>query len=109
MANHLMTAVTNYWCRTKGIKSSDLETHPQMDDVILLVTYRDAMWKQLNRSEQAHWGALWDWCYYRKFALKKKHLTKLELITQQASERYKAQQIAFNKARDRIYQLRQTV
>lgn len=109
MAQSLIEGVTNYWCRTKGIQSTDLETHPQMDDVILLIQYRDAMWSKLNKSEQAHWGAVWDWCYHKKHSLKRKHLAKLELITEQATTRYQLQQNQLAKARQRIHQLRQAV
>jgi hypothetical protein len=109
MAQTLIEGVTNYWCRTKGIHSKDLEIHPQMDDVILLIKYRDSMWNKLNRSEQAHFGAVWSWCYHNKFALKQKHLKKLELITTQATTRYLKTQIQLAKARQKIRQLRQTV
>ena len=98
--------VTNYWCRTKGIHSSDLDTHPQIEDVMILLKYRDAMWQKLNKSEQAHWGAIWDWTYHRKYPLKNKHISKLELITLQAEQRHVNQLIEAAKARQKIRQLR---
>jgi hypothetical protein len=100
------TQVTNYWCRSKGIKSEDLDTHPQIDDVMLLLKYRDGMWIKLNTSEQAHWGAIWDWTYHRKYPLKNKHLAKLELITIQAEQRHANKMAQINKARQKIRSLR---
>ena len=93
---------TNYWCKSKGIRADDLILHKQVDDVVLLVKYRDAMWSVLNKSEQAHWGAVWSWCYHHKFPLKKKHLAKLALITAQATSRQEEKQIKIIKARKKI-------
>jgi hypothetical protein len=102
MPQTLIQGVTNYWCRMKGIHSRDLDSHPQIDDVMLLLKYRDGMWIKLNTSEQAHWGAIWDWTYHRKLPLKTKHLAKLELITIQAEQRHRKKQQAI----DKIKQLR---
>jgi hypothetical protein len=71
---------TNFWCRQKGIHAKDLESHPQVGDVVLLVRFRDNLWNELEKSEQGVWAALWSWTYTRKFPLKAKHLTKLETI-----------------------------
>jgi hypothetical protein len=107
MAQTLIEGVTNYWCRTLGIHNRDLDTHPQMDDVIILIKYRDSIWSSLNKSEQSHWGAVWDWCYHRKYPLKKKHLTKLETIYLEAKARHIEKIVKQAKARNRIKQLRQ--
>lgn len=109
MAQALIDGITNYWCRTKGIQSKDLEKHPQIDDVILLINYRDAMWDKLTRNEQSFWGALWNISYVNKFALKRKHLKKLEIITVEANKRHLAKIITEAKTKQRIRQLRQTV
>ncbi len=71
----------NKWLRDKGLKISDLDSHPQIDDVILLAQWRDALWADANLSERSFWGTQWDWAYIRKYPLKKKMLTKLEDIT----------------------------
>lgn len=104
-----ITYYTNYWCKSKGISAKDLEAHPQIDDVVLLINYRDSMWSKLNKSEQAHWGAVWDWCYHRKFALKKKHLKKFESIIQEANQRHTEKLNKILKARNKIFQLRHPV
>jgi len=105
----LIQGVTNYWCRTKGIHNRDLDTHPQIDDVVLLVKYRTAMWTKLNKTEQGHWGAVWSWTYHHKMPLKAKHLKKLELITIEAEARHLAKLIAESRAREKIKKLRQRV
>lgn len=71
---------TNLWCREKGIHASDLEKHPQADDVVLLIKFREQLWNDMEKSEQGVWAALWSWTYTRSLSLKKKHLEKLELI-----------------------------
>ena len=71
---------TNSWCRQKGIHAQDLESHPQGDDVVLLINFRESLWNQMERSEQGVWAALWSWTYTRSLPLKKNHLQKLENI-----------------------------
>jgi hypothetical protein len=71
---------TNLWCHEKGIYASDLEKHPQADDVVLLIKFREQLWLHMDRSEQGSWAALWSWTYTRGLALKKKHLEQLEKI-----------------------------
>jgi hypothetical protein len=104
-----VTHYTNWWCRSKGIKSKDLDSHPSINDVVFLIQFRDAMWSKLNKSEQAFWGAIWDWTYHKGFQLKKKHLTKAEQVVVDAETRYQAKQNQIIKARNKISQLRQVV
>ena len=65
---------TNFWCRQKGIHAKDLESHPQVGDVVILVRFRDNLWNELEKAEQGVWAALWSWTYTSKFTLKAKHL-----------------------------------
>lgn len=67
-----------YWVKRKGLKHKDLSSHPQIDDCVLLVRFRDEYWTRLNVSERAHWAAVWEWCYHKQKPLKDKHLNKLE-------------------------------
>jgi hypothetical protein len=71
---------TNLWCREKGIHAKDLEEHPQADDVVLLINFRDAFWNIMTPAEQGVWAAYWGWTYSKALSLKKKHLKKLENI-----------------------------
>ena len=71
---------TNSWCFEKGIRSRDLECHPQADDAVLLIKFRESLWNQMDKSEQGVWAALWSAVYHKKYPLKKNHLQKLENI-----------------------------
>ncbi len=75
---------TNMWCQTNGIKQRDLTNHPNIDDVILLVNFRNEFWSDLTKIEQATWSGFWSIIYHRQFSLKAKHLAKLESIAQSA-------------------------
>lgn len=101
--NELLEYYTNYWCRSKGISKKDLETHPQIDDVILMLRFRDSLWTILNQSEQAVWGAYWNTVYHKRRCLHKKALNKLEQITITATDRL----LQLQNQRSRIKALRQ--
>tara|TARA_R110000803_G_scaffold118966_1_gene187271 strand:- start:615 stop:1052 length:438 start_codon:yes stop_codon:yes gene_type:complete len=77
-----------YWAKTKGIKQADLTQHPQIDDIIILIKYRDSVFTKLNKSEQAVWGAIWGIVYNKRKPFKKKHLAKLEQIYITAMQRH---------------------
>lgn len=75
---------TNQWCYANGIKQRDLTNHPNIDDVVLLVNFRNEFWQDLSKIEQATWSGFWSIIYHRQFNLKAKHLAKLELMAQSA-------------------------
>ncbi|CAB4153764.1 hypothetical protein UFOVP641_24 [uncultured Caudovirales phage] len=97
--------LTNLFCKKRGIKAEDLARHKQIDDVMLLLHINEEFRPEFNLSEQASWGAIWDWTYHKKFPLKAKHKIKLELICIQALNRRKDKL----KKIEKIKQLRQTV
>lgn len=101
--NELLEYYTNYWCRSKGISKKDLESHAQIDDVILMLRFRDNLWTILNQSEQAIWGAYWNTVYHKRRPLHNKALKKLEQITITATDRLHKLQAQ----RQRIKALRQ--
>ena len=111
MQQTLINGVTNYWCRTKGIHSKDLDSHPKMDDVILLMKWRDAMWAKCNASERAFYNSIWGYVYSKKRPLKQKYLKKLEILTIQATTRHTSNQDIKARQRkkiiERINQIRQ--
>lgn len=100
---------TNLWCREKGIHSKDLENHPQADDVVLLIKWREEMWHKLNKSEQGFFAALWSYAYTHKYSLKQKHLIKLEKVTIEASNRYLKNMVIKAQQRQKIRQLRSVI
>ena len=89
--------LVGYWLKRKGITRTALETHPHIDDVVLLMRWREGVWHLLNTSEQAVWGAYWGHTYKKRKALKKKSLNKLEQITITAIDRHKQAQLKINK------------
>lgn len=98
-----------YWVRKHGLKSKDLTQHPQIDDCILLIKIRDSHWKKFNKSEQALWGAIWNWVYHNECSLKQKHITKLEQAVINADQRHLTKLVKQAQVKQRIHQLRQKV
>lgn len=94
---------TNYWCKCRGITAEDLASHPQIDDIMLLLHIHDEFSQDFSKSEQSVWGQKWGWCYNRQLPLKKKYRLKLEQICLSALARRQAKQAA----REKIQQLRQ--
>jgi hypothetical protein len=94
---------TNYWCKTLGIKSKDLEDHPQIDDVIMLIRLRQDLWSLMSINEQSIWSGIWSWVYHHKYILTKKNLDKLEKIVSNIQFRQQLHQAQRNK----IKQIRQ--
>ena len=78
---------TNYWCRTKGIHSIDLEKHPHADDVVLLIGFRDEFYTKLTYKEQAQFNGIWGMVYNQYRSLKAKHLGSLEKLIDNISYR----------------------
>lgn len=83
---------TNLWCRQKGIHAKDLENHPQADDVVLLIKFREQFWPYMDAKEQGAWASYWSWTYTRKFSLKQKYLEKLAIIGNSATFKKQKQQ-----------------
>jgi hypothetical protein len=107
MAQDLITGVTNYWCRTKQFHSIDLETHPQMDDVILLIKFRDEYWKEMNKSQKTSFHCFFEWAYKRKNQLRQKHLIKLKQIVLNLENNRLAKNLKLEQHRSKIKNLRQ--
>lgn len=72
----------NSWCKSQGIKYRDFEQHPYFDDVMLLVQFRNNLWDQMTKSEQAIWNVYWGFVYHQKYPLKEKAIKKFEAIAQ---------------------------
>lgn len=80
MQQKLIDGVTNYWCRTLGIHNKDLHTHPQIDDVILLIKFIQEYQKEFTPRQRVYVYIIWDSCYTKRKALSKKYLRALETI-----------------------------
>ncbi len=97
-----------YWLTTKGISKKTLETHPQIDDIILMLNIRHSSdWSNFNKSEEAVWGAIWGLIYKSKNPLTSKGLKKLENIITNSRQRIETHLQALNTQRQRIKQARQ--
>lgn len=68
-----------YWMKTRklGVSRKDLVNHPQVNDVMLLIKYRDEF-VDMNHYHKNKFDSAWRWCYSNKYALKRKHLNWLE-------------------------------
>jgi hypothetical protein len=75
------------WLRSHGVTVQDLDTHPRIPDVILLINIRTNLWHAMNSSEQAVWGAYWSIVYHKRRPLNHKALTKFERITLAVDQR----------------------
>jgi hypothetical protein len=102
MASDLITGVTNYWCRTLGIHSVDLHTHPQMDDVILLIKIIQEYEKEFTPKQRIHVYVMWDWCYIKRKPLSKKYLKALTKIIYRLQQVRNLKAQATRKARQKI-------
>lgn len=106
MAQSLIEGVTNYWCRTKGIHSKDLEKHPQIDDVILLIKFIEEYQKEFKAKQRLEVYLIWHSCYNNKKPLGKKYLKALLHIGQSLNHIRNLKAQHKQKARQKIKALR---
>lgn len=95
-----------YWIKSKGITFKDLQKHPQIDDVILLLKVKQ-MAHMFTNSEQSHWGAVWAIVYKDKKPLKQKHITKIQKNIEQAITRHNYKQKQLQANLKKIYKMRE--
>lgn len=80
MADIKQNQLIGYWAKTRGITLKDIEKHPQIEDVILLLNYKDTFGYYFTKSEASTWGALWSRAYHKKRSIKPQYLEKLAQI-----------------------------
>lgn len=81
-----------YWLRKHGVTGSDFDTHPCIDDMIILLNIRDSLWHSMNSSEQATWGAYWNLVFRKRLPLKEKFWRKFTSIAINIDQRQARQQ-----------------
>jgi hypothetical protein len=81
------------WIGRLGVRSQDLDTHPCVDDLVALLNIRMDLWEQMNRSEQAVWGAYWGMVFRMNKPLKNKAWAKFQTIVQAIDNRQQKIQI----------------
>ena len=75
------------WIGRLGLRSQDLDTHPRVDDLVALLNIRMDLWEQMNRSEQAVWGAYWGMVFRLHKPLRPKAWAKFQTIAQSIDNR----------------------
>lgn len=85
------------WLRFKGVRVTDLENHPCIDDVIQMLNIRDYLWHRMNSSEQATWGAYWNTVYHKRRFLREKAWQKFSAIATAIDQREVHKQSQLNK------------
>jgi hypothetical protein len=68
-----------YWIKRYGITRKDLDSHPQINDLMLLIRFRAEFW-DMNNYLKRKFERSWDWVYNHKMPLKKNHLNNLTTI-----------------------------
>lgn len=70
--------LVGYWIRRFGITRDALESHPFIDDVILLIRIKQEFNSEWSHQDSGYWGYCWSWCYHHRHPLTKKHTNKIE-------------------------------
>jgi hypothetical protein len=79
-AQHLeQEQLVGYWIKRFGLTRRDLESHPQIDDLMFLIKFRAEFW-DMNRGLKSKYFKAWDWVYNKHLPLKKNHLNNLHRI-----------------------------
>jgi hypothetical protein len=94
--------ILGYWCRTLGIKLQDLDRHPQIDDVILLIKFIQEYEKEFTPKQRIYVYVIWDWCYTKCKPLTKKYLKALTKIIYRIHQVRNLKAQATHKARQKI-------
>lgn len=86
-----------YWIKRVNLSLTDIDTHPYIDDLVLLINIRTELWRSMTASEQSYWGAIWNFVKNKKYPLNQKYLKRFESITLDILERQqRIQQLRLN-------------
>ena len=101
--------LVGYWIRRHGISKKVLDTHPQINDIVLLLRIKEYLQqneKFVNKKQNTIVGNIWQSSYSKKLRLFKKHYNTLENIVLQVETKalLKAEKISL--ARQKIQQAR---
>lgn len=72
----------SYFLKQQGLTIRDLDSHPHIDDVILLAQTRNSLWHLYSRNERRYLNDLWHLVYTEHHGLTKRHIDKLEQLIQ---------------------------
>jgi hypothetical protein len=92
----------NSWFRDIGLTVTDIERHPCIGDLTILVNIRNSFWLLMTNHERGIWSGCWGNVYkYRRF-IRPKTLNKLEQLILNMAHREKR----LHEQRQRIMALR---
>jgi len=75
------------WLKGHGVTVKDLDKHPRIDDVVLMINIRQEFWHAMNKHEQGVWAGYWSTVYTKRKPLHAKALRKFKNIIQQVRQR----------------------
>lgn len=118
-----LTEYINKWCFERGIKSRDLgcstqltedgnfrpyqNAHPAIDDVIILIKFRDSFWSVMNKNQRKSWNGWWKWAYTLKKPSRHKHYKKMATMAIELENNLLYKNIIIKAQREKIKTLRQ--
>lgn len=76
-----------HWLQSHGITVKDLDQHPRIDDMVLMINIRQEFWTAMNAHEQGVWAGYWSVVYKKRKPLHAKALRKFENIIEQIRQR----------------------
>lgn len=93
----------NSWYRDVGLTAKDIEHHPCINDLAILIHIRNAYWTVMNASERGLWAGSWGVVYKHRNFLRDKTLKKFEQLIPKMIYREKL----LTEQRQKIQSLRQ--
>lgn len=97
-------SVITTWYQAVGLTVQDIETHPCLSDLAILIHIREAYWLQMDPSQRGFWSGCWGVVYRRKTFLRDKTFEKLKTLVAKLIDRDKL----LYEQRLKIKSLRQT-
>lgn len=69
--------LVGYWIKRYGISKRDLDSHPQIDDLMLLIRWKAEFYYEGKAKHKSFFDNTWNWVYQGKLPLKAKQLRTL--------------------------------
>ena len=96
------TVIKTWYCKYK-LTAKDIDSHPCLPDLSILINIRDTYWDLMNPSERGTWVACWGNVFKLHYAIRPKTLRKLEQIVMDMAQREQRR----HEQRQQIKSLRQ--
>ena len=87
LAESKQDTVIKSWYRKYKLTAYDVEHHPCLQDLSILINIRDTYWELMNPSERGTWVACWGNVFKLHYTIRPKTLRKLEQIVLNMAER----------------------